>query len=217
MKDEHNVRTEHFYSDRLESDQHAVRGDLDSYGPEGQKDPAEEASKVVANEVQKLTDSPIGARRDTRDDSSCDQEGRPFERDDAATDPLLPLISDGDEFEEPGDTCNSEERLSPNAGQVCSSGKVNGSSSLCAGNGRKLHKRSGRNTEQEQTIANLKTQLESAVHEIERLEHQIEDYRETVLLIISHTDPHPNTNRRVLLEIQSFLEEHGISATIALR
>jgi hypothetical protein len=68
-------------------------------------------------------------------------------------------------------------------------------------------------SEQKQRIAELKNQLQSALKEIERLEAREQEYRDAILLIISHTDPHLNTNHRVLLEIKAFLNEYEIPAT----
>lgn len=200
-------------SDRLVSEQRQVRDDHRSMGHEGQEEVAKEASNSVVEQVRELAHSHGGNADADSAACACESNGGVLDRHDAIQDPPLQLLSSDEGVEVQGHSDDYIERLSPDGTEVCSVGQNDDKRPLSDGNDRAVPRRGRVSSEQKQRIAELKNQLQSALKEIERLEAREQEYRDAILLIISHTDPHLNTNHRVLLEIKAFLNEYEIPAT----
>jgi hypothetical protein len=59
--------------------------------------------------------------------------------------------------------------------------------------------------------------MEGALAEVAALEKELEDYKDMLLLVLSHTDPHPGTSRRALLEIKHFVLKKRLGVGLEVR
>lgn len=49
------------------------------------------------------------------------------------------------------------------------------------------------------------------------LERELEDHKDMLLLVLSHTDPHPGVSRRTLLEIKHFVLRKRLAVGVEVR
>ena len=85
----------------------------------------------------------------------------------------------------------------------------------CAGDDAEGHLEDGAAARDWEAV--LRTTLENHLREISVLERELEEYKDMLLLVLCHTDPHPNTCRRTLLEIKHFVLQKRLGIGLEVR